>query len=218
MHKLLPANDGRVLGDALDLPPFRQHITRLDGRGQSVLYAGDNDIDHLRVSAHVFKLVVELIQCDGSHTAGFIQIEFYLFFGGERMDHVGDAAHQIHRVEHVNGLWAVGQRYGHLVALAHADGLQRSCTAMDLPHHALVGRGFAHEIKGDVVGIRFGDGLHSGDHGAFKVVKVHGHTAQVVSPRRLHGDLRHYDFPFLQKICSYRWNTSSFIRHRTTEI
>ena len=134
------------------------------------------------------------------------------------MDHVGDAAHQIHRVEHVNGLRAVGQRDGYLVTLAHPDGLQSPRAAVDFLHHAVVGGGFTHEIKGDVVGIRFGDGLHSGDHGAFKVVKVHGHTAQVVSPRCLRSDLRHYDFPSLQMICSYRWNTSSFIRHRTTEI
>ena len=190
-HEFLPADDRGVFGNFLDLPPLCEHVTGLDGLRQRILDAGDDDVDHLGVLADGLEFIVELIEGDGGDAFGFVEIELNFLLSGQGMHHVGNAAHQIDGVEQVNGLRAVGHGDGDLVALPDANGFQCLGTGLHLLHQLLVGGGLAHEVKGNVIGVFFGNGLHSLKHGAFKIVKVHGHTAHGASPWGLCGDCFH---------------------------
>ena len=183
VHELLPADHRRVIGDLLDLAPLSQHIAGPDGAGQGVLHRGDDDVDDAGVLADMLELVIELVQRDGGGGLGFVEIEFDLLFRRQGMDHVGDGAHQIDGIEHVNGLGAVGHGDGDLVAGAHAQSLQALGAALDLLHHLSVCSGFAHEIEGNIVGILLGDAGHCFKHTALKIVQMHGHIAHIVFPR-----------------------------------
>ena len=169
-----------IFANFLDLPPLCEHVTGLDGLRQRILDAGNDDVDHLGVLADGLEFIVELIEGDGGDAFGFVEIELNFLLGGQRMHHVGNAAHQIDGVEQVNGLRAVGHGDGDLVALPDANGFQCLGAGLHLLHQLLVGGGLAHEVKGNVIGVFFGNGLHSLKHGAFKIVKVHGHTAHGV--------------------------------------
>ena len=189
--EFLPPDDRGVLGDFLDLPPLGEHVARLNGLRQGILDAGNDDVDHLGVLADGLEFVVELIESNGGDALGFVEIELDLLLGGQRMHHVGNAAHQIDGVEQINGLGAVGHGDGDLVALPDADGFQRLGTGFHLLHQLFVGGGLAHEVKGNVIGVLFGNGIHGLKHGAFKIVKVHGRAAHGASPRGLCGDRLH---------------------------
>ena len=186
IHKFLPPDDRRVLGDLLDLPPLGEHIARPDGAAEGVLHGGDDDVDDAGVLADMLELVVELIQRNGRGGLGGVEIELDLLLRRQGVDHIGDAAHQIHRVEHVDGLRAVGHGDGDLVAGAHAQRFQALSALFDLLHHLAVGGGFAHEIKGDVVGVHIRHALHGLEHAAPEIVQVHGHVAHIVLPRGLY--------------------------------
>ena len=123
LHEIVPADHGSILRDLLDLASFGEHVAGTDGTGKFILDGGDDDIDHLRVFADVLEFVIELIQRHGRHGFGFIQIELDLLFRGKRMDHVGDAAHHVDGIEHVNGLGTVGHGDGDPVTGTDADGL-----------------------------------------------------------------------------------------------
>ena len=106
-YELVPADDRRLLGDLPDLAAFRQHVTRLKRLGQRVLDARDDDVDDLCVAADTLEFVVKLVQGDRRHAFGLVEIKFDLFFGGERMDHIGDRTDKIDGIEHIDRLWAV---------------------------------------------------------------------------------------------------------------
>ena len=151
IQEFLPADHGRVLGDLLDLSALSEHIARPDGLREGVLDAGDDDVHHLGVGADALELVVELVQRDGRDGLGLVEIELDLLLRRQRVDHVGDGAHPVHGVEHIDGLGAVGHGDGDLVPLADADGAQGLGTAVDLLQHGLIGRALAHEVEGDVI-------------------------------------------------------------------
>ena len=115
-------------------------------------------------------LVIELGQGQNGLTLGEIQIEGDLICRGQRMDHIRDTAHQIHRIEHGDSLRAVGHGDGHLVALADADGLQSLGAVFNFLYHFAVGGGFAHEVKGYLLRVLLRYLLHHLKHGAFKVI------------------------------------------------
>jgi len=186
VHEFLPADHGRILRDLLDLPPLGEHIARPDGAAEGVLHGGDDDVDDAGVLADMLELVVELIQHDGRGGFGGVEIELDLLLRRQGVDHIGDAAHQIHRVEHVDGLRAVGHGDSDLVAGAHAQRFQALGALFDLLHHLAVGGGFAHEIKGDVVGVHIRHALHGLEHAAPEIVQVHGYVAHIVLPRGLY--------------------------------
>ena len=193
VHKLPPADDRRVVGDLLDLAALGQHIAGADGAAQRVLHRGDDDVDDAGVLADMLKLVVELIQRDGGGGLGLVEIELDLLLRRQGVDHVGDAAHQIHGVEHVDGLGTVGHSDGDLVAGADAQGFQALGALLDLLHHLAVGGGAAHEIESDVVGIFLGNAGHRVKHAALEIVQMHRHVAYIVLPRGL--DFTHIVLP-----------------------
>ena len=182
VHELAPADDGRVLGDLLDLAPLGEHIARADGAGELVLDGGDDDVADLRVLADVLKLIIELVERDGRDGLGRVEIELDLLLGRERMDHVGDAADEVHRVEHEDRLRAVGHGDGDLVAGTDAQHLQALGAALNLLHHPPVRRGPAHERKGDVVRIGVCNVLDGLKHRPLKILQVHRHVAHIVLP------------------------------------
>ena len=191
LHEVLPHDDRRILGDLLDLAPLGEHIARLDRGGQRVAHACDDHVDDLRALAHLFKLVVELIERHRRHAFRGVEVELDLLLRRERMDHVRNAADKVDGVEHIDGLRAVRHGDGHLVALAHADGLERLGALLDLADHLAVGRGLAHKGEGNAARIFPGDLLHSLEHRAVKVVKVHRHLAHVVLPGGLYDRITH---------------------------
>ena len=131
----------------------------------------------------MLELVIELIQRDGGSGLGFVEIKFDLLLRRQGMDHVGNAAHQIDSVEHVDGLGAVGHGDGNLIAGAHTQGLQTLGAALDLLHHLFICSGLAHKVKGNIVGILLGDAGHCFKHTALEIVQVHGDIAHIVFPR-----------------------------------
>ena len=113
------------------------------------------------------------------------------------MDHVGNAAHQVHRVKHEDGLRAVGHGDGHLVALAHADGLEGLGALFHLLYQPAVSGGAAHEVKRHIIGVLVGNFLHGVEHGAFKIIQMHGQTAQMAGPGGLCGNFTHQYSTFI---------------------
>ena len=186
IHELPPPDHGGVFGDLLDLAPLGEHVARPHGLAQCVLHGGNDDVHDAGVLADVLKLVVELIQRDGGDGLGFVEVELNLLFSRQGMDHVGDAAHQIHGVEHVDGLRAVGHGDGDAVAGADAQHLQALGAALDLLDHFAVGGGLAHEVKGDVVGVLLRHQLQRLEHGAAEIFQMHGHVTHVGGPRGFH--------------------------------
>ena len=140
--------------------------------------------------------MVELVERDRRHGLGFVEIEFDLLFRAERMDHVGNTADKVDGIEHIDRLRTVGHGDGDLVALAHADGLERLGAVFDLAHQRAVGRGLAHKVERDRVRVLPGDIFHRLEHGAVKILQMHGHIAQIILPRGL-----------------YRYAVRSMIRH-----
>ena len=196
VHELPPADDGGVLGDLRDLAALGEHVAGLHRAAELILHAGDDDVHHLGVLADALKLVVELVQGDGGDALGLVEVELDLLLGGEGVDHVGDAAHEIHRVEEEDGLGAVGHGDGDPVAFPDADGPQGPGAVLDLVHQAGIGGGAAHEVKSDVAGILHGDPLHGLKHGAVKVIEVHGDAAHGAFPGRFGSDLSHIRPPY----------------------
>ena len=223
LHKLRPADHRSILWDLFDLSALGEHITRLDGLGESILDGSNHQIDYLGVVPNPLKLVIKLIQRDGGDAFRFIEVEFDLLFCRQRMDHIGNAAHQIDGVEQVNGLRAVGQRNGDPVALTDADGFQRLGAGLDLRDHLPVGGGFSHKIEGNLVGILLCYLLHHFKHGALKVIQMHGHVTHRILPRRFCGDMVHISnlppdpaaapavqgFPASASAASRIWNSNS---------
>ena len=122
------------------------------------------------------------------------------------MDHVADAADEVDRIEHLDGLGAVGHCYGHLVALAHADGAQCLGAVLDLADKGLVGGRSAHEVKGNVVGVFFGYFFNGFKHRAVEVIEREGHFAQMAFPRRFCADVFHANHSFKKlKIYKFVW-------------
>ena len=194
-HELLPADDGRVLGDGLDPAALGEHVARAHGLGERVLDRGDDDVHDAGVLADGLEFMIKLVERDGRHGFGLVEVELDLLLGGERVDHVRNAAHEVHGVEHVNGLRAVRHGDRDLVARAHADGPERPGAALGLADQLAVGRGPAHKIEGDVVGVLLRDLRHLVEHGAFKVVQVHGDLPHLRRPGRFGANLsRHFRF------------------------
>ena len=191
LHEVLPHDDRRVLRDLLDLASLGEHIARLDRRGQRVAHACDDHVDDLRALAHLFKLVVELIERHRRHAFRGVEIKLDLLLRRQRMDHVRNAADEVDGVEHIDGLRAVRHGDGHLVALAHADGLERLGALLDLADHLAVSRRLSHKGKGDVARIFLGDLLHGLEHRAVEVFKVHRHLAHRILPRGLYDRITH---------------------------
>ena len=186
VHKFLPPYHRRIIGNFLDLPPLREHIPRPDGPTQGILYGGDDNVHDAGVLADMLKLVVKLVQGDGGDRLGLIEVELNFLFRRQGVDHVGNAAHQIHRVEHIDGLGAVGHGDGHLVPGPDAQHLQALGTALDLLDHLAVGGGLAHKVKGDVVGVFLGHLFQSLEHRPAEILQVHGHIAHVGGPGSFH--------------------------------
>ena len=195
LHEVLPHDDRRVLGNLLDLASLGEHITRLDRRGQRVAHACDDHVHDLRALAHLFKLVVELIERHRRHAFRGVEVELDLLLRRERMDHVRNAADEVDGVEHIDGLRAVRHGNGHLVTLAHADGLERLGALLDLADHLAVGRRLSHERKSDVARIFLSDLLHGLEHRAVEVFKVHRHLAHIVFPGRSDNGITHILLP-----------------------
>ena len=183
LHKFLPANNGCVSGDLLDLPPLGQHIAHLNGLGKLVLDAGDDDIiKALHILANCLKLVVELVQRQSADAAGLLEVEFDLFFAGKRVYHVGNTAHQVHRIEHNHSLGTVGHANGDLIPLADPDSLQRTGAKVDLLHKLFIGGAAPHKVIGNVFGIFLGDLLYRLIHTPLKIIQRRRHIAQVGDP------------------------------------
>ena len=193
-HELLPADDGGVLGDPLDFSPLGEHVARADRTGEGVLHRGDDDIHDAGVCPDVLKLVIELVQCNGGDRFGFVQVELNFLFGGEGMDHIGNPADQVDGIEHIDGLRAVRHGNGDLVVLADADGLQGAGTALDLPEHLAVGGVPAHEVECDLIRVHLRNFRDFFEHGALKVVQMHGDIPHRVLPRRFCGNAVHECF------------------------
>ena len=188
VQEILPADHGSVRRDLFDLAALRQHIARADGTAQLVLHAGDDDVHHLGILADGLEFIVKLIQRDDAEAFGFIQVEFDFLLRGERMDHVADAAHQVHRIEHENGLGTVGHGDGDPVSLPDAQGLEAFGAGLHLLHQLAVGGGPAHKIEGHVIGIFLCNLLHRIEHGALRIFQMHGHAAHMLLPRGLGSD------------------------------
>ena len=191
VHEFLPADDRRVLRDLGDLAALGEHIARADGLAQLILDARDDDVDDLCVLADALELVVELVERDGGDALGLVEIELDLLLRREGMDHVRDAADEVDRVEHIDGLRAVGHGDGDLVARAHADGLEGAGALLDLLDHLGIGGGLAHEVERDVPWVPLGDQLECLKHRAVKIVQMQRHVAGVTRPRGLGSDLSH---------------------------
>ena len=57
---------------------------------------GEDGHRHVRVQGCLlYTSVVELVQGDGGDALGLVEVELDLLLGGEGVDHVGDAAHEI---------------------------------------------------------------------------------------------------------------------------
>ena len=128
------------------------------------------------------KFAVELIQGNGRHRAGIIQVEFNLLFRRQGVDHTGDTADQIHGIEHIDCLRAVGHGDSQLFTGTDAQGFQRFCTKSDLFNQFCISSGLAHEIKSHIIGVFLCNGFHSFKHGALKIIKVHGYIAHIILP------------------------------------
>ena len=190
-HELLPADDGGVLGDFPDLPALGQHITGPDRARESILDRGDDDVDHAGVGADVFEFVIELIQCDGGDRLGLVQVKLDLLLGGEGVNHVGHGADHVDGIEHEDGLRAVRHGNGDPVVFPDTDGFQRFGTAFDLAQHLAIGRRPAHEIKGDIVRVLFGNLSDFVNHRAFKILQMHGDVPHLGFPGGFRSDSVH---------------------------
>ena len=137
------------------------------------------------VLSDVGELAVELVQRQRRHGLGVVQVELDLALGGQRVHHVGDGAHHVHRVEHHHGLRRIGHADGHLVAFLDADGPQRGRALVDLRHQLFVAHVAAHELIGVVLAILLANALHGLRHRALEVVQVHGDLAHPGRPRCL---------------------------------
>ena len=195
LHEVLPHDDRRILGNLLDLASLGQHIARLDRRGQRVAHACNDHVHDLRALAHLFKLVVELVERHRRHAFRGVQVKLDLLLCRQRMDHVRNAADEVDGVEHIDGLRAVRHGNGHLVTLAHADGLERLGTLLDLADHLAVGRRLSHERKSDVARIFLSDLLHGLEHRTVEILKVHRHLAHVILPGRSDNGITHILLP-----------------------
>ena len=183
LYKILPADDGSVRRDLLHLAAFGEHIAHLDGLGKLILDAGDDDVvEVFHVLADSLELVVELVQRDGADAARFPEIKLDLLFAGKGMHHIGDAAHQVDRVEHDDGLRTVGHADGDLIPFPDADGLEGAGAQVDLLHEFFVGGGFAHKIVGHVIRILLGHLFDCFVHTALEIFQRSGDVAQVLEP------------------------------------
>ena len=102
------------------------------------------------------------------------------------MDHVGHSPHQVDGVERRHRLGAVGQGYGDPVAGAHADGLERPGTEVDLLYHDAVGGLASHEHIGRIVWVLLGAPLHRLVQGAVGVVQLGGNISPESQPGGLY--------------------------------
>ena len=191
MHEFLPADDRGIFWDFFDFPSFRQHVTGLDRPGQRVFDGRDDDVDDFGVFPNVFKLVIELVERDGSDRFRFVEIELDFLLGGKRMDHICNSADEVDRVEHIDSLRAVGHGNGDLVVFPDADGLEGFGTALDLTDHLPVGRGLAHKVEGHVVGVLFSNLHDLFNHRAFKIIQMHGDLVHLVFPGSFCGNCFH---------------------------
>ena len=89
--------------------------------------------------ADVLKLVIELVEGYRRDGLRGIEIELYLLFRRQGMDHIADAADEIDGVKHLDGLRAVGHCDRDPVALTHTDGLERLGALLDLFDERFVG-------------------------------------------------------------------------------
>ena len=191
MHKFVPADDGSIFRNPFDLSALSQHIAGTDRAGKSILYGSNDDIYDAGICTDAFKFVVELIQCNSGDGFGFVQIEFDFLLGGERVNHVGDSAYQIHCIEHVDGLWAVRHGDGDFVVFTDTDGFQCFCTAFNFVYHLPIGSGPAHKVECDVIRVLRRD-LHDFiDHRTLIIIQMHGHFAHGGFPRCFRGDFFH---------------------------
>ena len=195
LHEVLPHDDRRVLWNLLDLASLGEHITRLDRRGQRVAHACDDHVHNLRALAHLFKLVVELVERHRRHAFRGVEVKLDLLLCRQRMDHVRNAADEVDGVEHIDGLRAVRHGNGHLVTLAHADGLECLGALLDLADHLAVGRRLSHERKGNAVGVLLGNVFHGLEHRAVEIFKMHRHLAHVILPGRSDNGITHILLP-----------------------
>ena len=196
-HELVPHDDGRVLGDLFDLAALGEHVAHAQRPGERVPDPGKDDVDDLGVLADGLELVVELIEGHDRDRLGLVEVEFQLLLAGQGVDHVADGADHVHGVEHVDGLRAVRHRDGDLVVFPHADGAQALGAFMDVLDHLPVGGGLAHEVEGDVVGVRLRHVLEHADHRALIVVQRRGDLAQAREPGLLCSDFHVVLFSFL---------------------
>ena len=103
------------------------------------------------------------------------------------MDHVGDRSHEVHGVEHHDGLRRVGHADGHAVILAHADCHERTGAGADLFRRCFVGRLAAHEIPGDIIRIFLRHFEHGFGHGLVGILQRRGDGIIEAQPGRFHG-------------------------------
>ena len=171
-HELVPADDGRFLGDFLDLAALGEHIACLERLGERVLHAGNDDVDDLGVAADVLELMVKLVEGDRRHAVRLVEVEFDLLLGGKRMDHVRDRTDEVDGVEHINRLRAVRQGDRDLVVLAYADGLERAGAFLDLPDHFTVAGATPHKGKSRIIRILIGRLFDSVEHRSFKILQM----------------------------------------------
>jgi hypothetical protein len=216
-HEIVPAYNGSVGGYLLYLSALGEHVSGLNRPGQLVLDAGDDYIHYAGVGAYALELAVELIEGDGGHAVGFVEVKFYLLFGGEGMYHVGHGSDEVHGIEHEYGLGAVGHGDGDLVVRPHADGAQRFGAFAYLLHQPAVGGGPAHEVEGHVIRVLLRNLLHRFKHRALKILKMRRDLAYIIQPRSFDLNFLHYQqSTFSQSRPSSSCGFSrSFFRSRT---
>ena len=187
MHKVPPADHRRIIRDLLDLTAFGKHIARPQGLTELIGDAGNDNIHHRRVLTDSLELVVKLIQRNYGNALALLQVKLDLLFRRQRMDHITHSADQVHGIEHKDSLRAIGHGNSDSVSIAHTDGAQRAGAAVNLFHHALIGRGTAHKVKSYLPGIHLRNTLHGVEHGALEVIQMHGDPAHKAFPGGLAG-------------------------------
>ena len=134
---------------------------------------------------------------------GKIKIVTDLTGCGKRVDHIGDGADAVERIEAVHRLRAVRHTDGDVVALADAEceiGLGRLVDAAD---KFRIGRLFAHEFIGVVFGEFFCGLAHHAVEAFLRIGQVMRGIAIILEPRR-RGRNAHICHPF----CFYRYTPS----------
>ena len=127
-------------------------------------------------------LAVELVERQNRLGLREVQIELDFARRGQGMDHVGDGADAVERVEAVDRLRAVRHADGDAVALLDAQCEICLCGGVDFLHELGIRRLFAHELIGVVLGILVGSCLDHFIDGLLRIFQMLRRVAVILEP------------------------------------